>query len=274
MKSEVERESAVEQRGTQVYPIAEIFTSPQGEGAYVGEMMTFIRLAGCTVGKKFPKERYEKLPHCEFKCKGGDPDLGHGPDCAYAKSARALPIYTEQCTLYDGRTFACDTDYRMKEKMTTADIMKQVPEEVHHICITGGEPLMHDLRDLIVVADELDLRVSVETSGTLNIMERLGKAMNLVWITVSPKSPYQDGNSLWANEFKLLVDENFDIKKVPRSILESESAPIYIQPVNDEFKINRENLKRVRDLQIKYPQFRVSLQLHKVMSELLGEMVR
>src|SRR4051812_2738266 len=95
------------------YPISEIFTSPQGEGLYTGMMMTFIRLAGCSVGRPYPKEKYVVLPHCEFKCIGGDPDMGHGPNCAYAKSTHVLPIYTEQCTLYDGRTFACDTDYRV-----------------------------------------------------------------------------------------------------------------------------------------------------------------
>lgn len=32
-------------------PIAEIFTSPQGEGLYTGQLMTFIRTVGCSVGK-------------------------------------------------------------------------------------------------------------------------------------------------------------------------------------------------------------------------------
>ena len=77
----------------QKYPISEIFTSPQGEGVYAGAMMTFIRLAGCTVGKPFPKEKYQSRK---------DPIEG-------AHNIPGLAVYTEKCTLYDGREFACDT---------------------------------------------------------------------------------------------------------------------------------------------------------------------
>src|SRR5271155_1867576 len=107
-----------------LYPIAEIFTSPQGEGQYCGTMMTFIRLAGCSVGKPFPKDRYYREQ---------DP----------------LPIYTEMCTLYDGRTFECDTDYRVKERLEVSQILDRIPAEVDHVCISGGEPFIHNLNPLV-----------------------------------------------------------------------------------------------------------------------------
>jgi len=34
-----------------VYPVAETFTSVQGEGTHTGTLMTFVRMVGCSVGK-------------------------------------------------------------------------------------------------------------------------------------------------------------------------------------------------------------------------------
>lgn len=93
-----------------VYPISEIFVSPQGEGVYQGTMMTFIRLAGCTVGKPFPKEMY--VPSQKIR-----------PDKSIQNKPAEFPIYTEKCTLYDGREFACDTDYRVKERLMVEKLL-------------------------------------------------------------------------------------------------------------------------------------------------------
>src|SRR6185369_6556849 len=98
-----------------------------------------------------------------------------------------------------------------------------------------------------------DMRISLETSGTLPLQERLGADLiDAMWITISPKHPYMDGNTLWANEFKLLVDEDFDMGKVPQSIRDVDYVPVFIQPVNFENEINGENVKRVMKLQEKY----------------------
>ena len=40
------------------YRLAEIFTSVQGEGGFTGAPMTFIRMAGCNVGKQPPKRSF------------------------------------------------------------------------------------------------------------------------------------------------------------------------------------------------------------------------
>src|SRR5271170_6427812 len=88
------------------YPVSEIFTSIQGEGVYTGTVMTFIRLAGCSVGKKIAEkdraivnqkaEHFSQPPGVELK----------------PNHLSVLKPYTEICTLYDGREFLCDTDFR------------------------------------------------------------------------------------------------------------------------------------------------------------------
>lgn len=257
-----------------LYPISEIFTSPQGEGQFAGCMMTFIRLAGCSVGKPYSKERYIKLSHCEFKCEDGDPDLGHGPNCAYAKSMYALPIYTEMCTLYDGRTFECDTDYRVKERLSAEKIAEQIPNDITHVCISGGEPFIHNLDELVktVHHQRRFIQVHVETSGTIHWNKAMPMLGPVVWITVSPKFGILPEMVVRADEIKLLIDEDFSPAKLIQEIIDHEL--VYIQPVNYENRVNKKNLKLTLDWQKKYPNWRVSLQLHKALEEFSGDRVR
>ena len=128
------------------YPIAETFVSPQGEGLDSGRLMFFIRTAGCNVGKRYPKEMYEQ------KLWGQE----------------VLPIYTNECTTFDGRKFACDTDYRCHQKLTVDQLLELKPPEVKCICLTGGEPFMHDLEPLILAAIDTYTEVHIETSGTID----------------------------------------------------------------------------------------------------------
>ena len=229
-----------------VFPISEIFTSPQGEGMYCGTAMTFVRLAGCSVGKPFPKERYEQ----------------------------GLPIFTEMCTLYDGRTFECDTDYRRKDKLTLPQIFAKVPAGVSHLCITGGEPFIHDLNLFVTWAEDHDMQLHVETSGTIPMKKAFppeGKKGEDVWVTVSPKFNVLDEMINRADEIKLLVDDKFDIKAIPQTVLKHNR--VYLQPVNYTHEINADNLRLVMDLHKKFPNWRVSLQLHKVLSAYLNERI-
>ena len=233
------------------YPISEIFTSPQGEGVWTGTMMTFIRLAGCTVGKPYPKECY-------------DHRLSHIP----------LPIYTEKCTLYDGRTFECDTDYRKKKMLGVDQILGEVTGK--SVCITGGEPLMHDISPLLYALRENHKDIHLETSGTISSVDLLN-----VWVTLSPKVNPLKEMILRANEFKILVDSDFN-PEIPllddiafydiRSI--AKNTPVYLQPINYENEVNRDNVRLCMKWQEKYPQFRISLQLHKVLSLYTEEKVR
>lgn len=233
------------------YKVSELFTSPQGEGVYTGVMMTFVRLAGCTVGKPFPREDYKPTT----------------TDGEFTSPAR-FPIYTEQCTTWDGRKFACDTDYRIKRKLQPYQIVKEVARGVHRVCITGGEPLMHDLTELVDCIEKSGMIVHIETSGT----KLINFPDSRVWVTVSPKFGCLPEMISRANEIKLLVDEEFNWQAVPKEIRSHEK--VYIQPINFEFGVNNVNLKKCVALQKEHPKLRLSLQLHKVLSEYTKETVR
>ena len=243
------------------YPISELFVSPQGEGVYSGTMMQFIRLAGCTVGKRYPKEMYK------FDLKPRSVGM------STMVNDDKLPIYTEECTTYDGRKFACDTDYRKKFAYTVADLSRQWSSGIEHACITGGEPLMHDITELVDALHAAGIKIHIETSGTVHLDKAITDAMlrHAVWVTVSPKQDVLTDMILRADEIKLLVDDGFDWGKVPKEV--KQHGTVYIQPINFEHTVNPKNLKKCMELQQQYPHLRVCVQLHKIIEHYIGERV-
>lgn len=171
--------------------------------------------------------------------------------------------------------------------MTVAEIAKEVPSDVMHACITGGEPFLHDLEELAIYLSNHDIQVHVETSGTLPVdkafpsgtLSTEGLTLPIgdsqfapIWITCSPKYPVLPEMILLANEIKLLVDPDFNPDKLPKEVFKH--PLVYIQPVNFEHKINGDNLKLAMEWQQKYPQWRVSVQLHKALEAATEQRVR
>lgn len=199
------------------YPVAETFDSIQGEGFYAGVAMSFVRLAGCHIGKR-----------------------------------------AAVCCFADGRKFACDTDYRSKRVATAAELANEASFE--HVCITGGEPLDHDLLPLLGALKRRNKFIHLETSGTIEAPEGID------WITVSPKRDCLDSMLRRANQIKLLVDERFDDASWRERLRRAESqALVYVQPINEVHRIDDENLNRAFALTQVIPSWRLTIQMHKVL---------
>lgn len=221
-----------------IYPIAEIFDSLQGEGAFAGTRMCFIRFAGCTVGRPYTPE---------------------------ARKTLGLNLYQEQCRAWDGAAFVCDTDFRAKMKLTEEEIM-QLPEVANspRVCLTGGEPLMHDLWPLFRLLNQEEKLIHIETSGTI-----AAAASNVWhWLTVSPKRGYIPSVLEHADEIKILVGPDFNEDEFADKFA---NVPVFrnklwVQPINGEYELNRENIERCMRLTERFPRVRLSLQLHKVLN--------
>lgn len=211
-------------------PIAEMFHSVQGEGLYSGTPMTFIRLAGCSVGRA---------------------GLPEAPVLKTAKTAW-------QCQTFDGRCFWCDTDFHKYYEAAAEEILDHVTEG--HVCVTGGEPLIHQQRidALFDLCQLREKKMHLETSGTI-----AWRKPQEVWMTVSPKFGVLTEMIDQANEIKLLVDKDFPIEKVPGAVFKH--PLVYVQPINEELKISAENLRLCYKLLGQQPQWRLSIQLHKVL---------
>lgn len=221
------------------YPIAEIFTSPQGEGYWAGVLCTFVRLAGCNVGRPYTPE---------------------------AREALGLQVYQEKCTLWDGKTFPCDTNYRKSQQMSIAEILDEVGA-VPRILLTGGEPLMHDIEPLIMEAWVKGKMVHIETSGT-RLMPSMIRADHgqWLWVTVSPKLLCLPEMLEVADEIRVLVGSDFHEPNFLNTYGEYiKRGKVFISAINDEHTLNMDNIKRCLALQLKHPQLRISLQSHKIL---------
>lgn len=232
------------------YPIAETFTSVQGEGVYTGTLMHFIRLAGCNVGQYVTPDAsggisVENIPA----------SMVHNDDFILLRDR-----HHSVCESAVGQRFLCDTNYHKCYDATAQELMEKAGL-VEHVCITGGEPFLHDLSDLLEYAAQRE--VHIETSGTKPIFPMLE---GLAWFTCSPKRGFLSENVPLINEWKFVVSNPADVRRVALFVEEHaipDTAPIYLQPVNWVNTINSDCIDMVLAELEHYPTFRLSAQLHK-----------
>jgi 7-carboxy-7-deazaguanine synthase len=223
----------------------------------VGTPMHFIRLAGCSVGKLLRRAQIDDPPGTKLH-----EEVAAGPIPILQTGAPAWICHT-----YDGRPFWCDTDFNKYEDVGIDTLISDTHEE--HICITGGEPLIHwnkGLLELIKHANSFRKMVHIETSGTIlpaELANGRGMGDRHVWISVSPKVGVNPNMLNLADEIKLLVDSEFKIENLPVGLVESHR--VYLQPINNENSLNLDNIQLCMKLLEEYPQWKLSVQLHKVL---------
>lgn len=231
-------------------PLAEHFHSIQGEGHWVGTPMHFIRLAGCSVGHYLRPDTVHK--------EGEPPTLPTGK-----------PAWL--CHTWDRRPFWCDTDFNKKEEVELEQLLEETWED--HICITGGEPLIHT-KVIEALYKEwcaygsakfCKATIHVETSGT--ILHDL--PVDTFWITCSPKIGWNPEVVKAADELKLLISQDTP-DEWPEEFLEH--TRVFLSPINQV--VNGEidgiydtrstaSLRRAQELLRAHPSWRLSVQLHK-----------
>ncbi len=126
------------------------------------------------------------------------------------------------------------------------------------VVVTGGEPLMHDLTPLSRALRAVGLRVHLETSGA----HPFSGAWD--WVTLSPKKFRPPHPSVYphVHELKVVVVNQSDLAwaethaaRVPPTAVK------YLQPEWSTAKSRQLILEYV----LQHPEWRVSLQTHKVL---------
>lgn len=151
----------------------------------------------------------------------------------------------------------CDTKFDKSEQLSLAEIL----ERVHYtnVVITGGEPLLNDLRPLVeaLKADDPLRHVAVETNGTAGLP--LETRALIDWVVCSPKADnmYRIHPELMPDELKYVVTEGFDPEVIAFTF-----GNIWLQPEGSTMK---ESWQECYRLAMKYPKLRVGVQLHKLM---------
>lgn len=224
------------------YPIADLFYSIQGEGVNMGRACLFIRLAGCNVGRR---------------CETSDVVL---KDHLVMYPRRTL------CTLADQTMMACDTEYTtVQMKASPTDLIHRVKllnSVCNYVSITGGEPFLHPLDNLVGELTAEGYEVWIETSGT----KKPGAfTLQHAKLVVSPKAGYIPAVVQSADHVKLLVAHNTSTDLIRE--IAGLNERIWIQPVESPSNIeSRANLRMCIDLVKMYPYFRLSPQIHKYLN--------
>ena len=216
------------------FRVNDIFYSLQGEGRNTGRAAVFVRFAGCNL-------------RCPF----------------------------------------CDTEFDTFREMTAEEIVAAISQyPARFVVLTGGEPTLQVDEAFVDLLHQHGFEVAMESNGTRPAPN------NLDWLTVSPKeylrgtrneeggtSKEVRGTRL-PDELKVVFDENTDPESylLPPSLQSKAAEPsasfllprenppfLYLQPCDTgDAERNAHIINRCVDYIKAHPQWRLSLQIHKL----------
>jgi 7-carboxy-7-deazaguanine synthase len=131
------------------------------------------------------------------------------------------------------------------------------------VCLTGGEPLLQDLRPLVKMLKKAGFKIHLETNGTQPVK------IPIDWLTVSPKPPEYFSSEECrqkAREVKLIVTRNLQLKEVIKVRQDySEKIPLLLQPQSAKAWSYRKAWHLfLESVKAGQKNIRLSCQLHKV----------
>lgn len=210
------------------YSFKEIFLTLQGEGGQSGRVSVFARFAGCNLWSGREQDRATAAcSFCDTDFVGTDGENG-------GKFATPADVVA-----------ALDAQWGALEPACKA------------VVFTGGEPFLQLDAPLIAAVKAAGYFIAVESNGTLKA------PAGIDWLCVSPKGEnrlYQTSGQ----ELKLVwPQESVDPEQFARLAFER----FYLQPkdpLDQDPKVRAAHTQAVIDYCLQHPQWRMSLQTHKV----------
>lgn len=165
----------------------------------------------------------------------------------------------------------CDTDHSKKRSMSEIEISIRIEQlstrmKTPFVILTGGEPTIHDLQFLCSQLKKQNKHtyIAIETNGTNpNKLKALVQIGILDWITVSPKhqtalkAKFKLG-LVEADEIKIVLDKKIDPLQFESFLTNKlKNGKCFIQPCSGNFR-------EAIDFVLKHPNWRLSLQLQKI----------
>ena len=160
----------------------------------------------------------------------------------------------------------CDTNHLPIMKLTVSEIIEKI-KEINPACkdvtITGGEPGLqyHGLLELCMQLKELGYFIAVESNGTFFLPD-----IYIDWIAVSPKNHFNLESGFYPDnridEIKIVIGGAGGIPVLSERYGQVKLK--YLQPMNNRFNINRLALSNCRELIVNNPEWKLSVQLHKL----------
>ncbi|MCI6406987.1 radical SAM protein [Veillonella caviae] len=180
-------------------------------------------------------------------------------------------IRLSECNL---RCSYCDTTYSFEpgEEMSVDEIVQRVNDiGFKNITITGGEPLLQDIRPLIDALHDYD--INIETNGSINPIPMYGNFPN-VFFTVDYKGPSSDMEGFMNNGDVLTELSKYDVIKFVVGTIEDldrmrelitnndYAAAVYVSPVFGRIEA-KDIVEYVKQYKDELKNVRVQLQIHK-----------
>lgn len=207
------------------YKIKEAFLTLQGEGAQTGRPAVFCRFTGCNLWSGREKDREGSVcTFCDTDFVGTDGQNG-------------------------GRFDSSDS---LAEHLWALWSAKSDGGGQPMIVFTGGEPALQLDNALVKSCHKIGFELSIETNGTLELPEQLD------WICVSPKST-APLHITSGHELKLVYPQP---DCLPESLAHLNFEHYFLQPMDGPELSS--NLKATIEYCLKHPQWRLSVQTHKL----------
>lgn len=209
------------------YAVKEMFLTLQGEGVKSGRRAVFTRFAGCNLWSGLEKDRAKAV--CQF----------------------------------------CDTDFvgmdgegggrfQTAQELADAAVSKWSADSNNRfIVLTGGEPMLQVDDALIDALHEAGFEIAIESNGTLPVPRSID------WICISPKEGSETVQRS-GDELKLVWPQP---KSAWQEMEKWDFSNLLIQPMDargDDDK-NTQNLEAAIAFVQSHPNWRLSLQTHKIL---------
>lgn len=164
----------------------------------------------------------------------------------------------------------CDTKYAWTggQEMSVEQIISKIVGiksafPATWVSLTGGEPLLQNIKHLVTRLKKAGFKIQLETNGTQPLPFRVD------WLTVSPKPPaYQVTASCrsQAKEVKLIVTRNLKFEQLLKvRELFPEKAPLLLQPQSNQSWSYRKAWRLFQQaVKVGVQNIRLTCQLHKI----------
>ncbi|MEX0746688.1 MAG: 7-carboxy-7-deazaguanine synthase [Rhodothermales bacterium] len=208
------------------YSVKEIYYTLQGEGAQTGRAAVFLRFAGCNLWSGREEDRESAVcTFCDTDFVGVDGPGG-------GKFSTAKDLARSVAARWPGNGASRGRPY---------------------VVCTGGEPVLQLDDELILALHDKGFEVGVETNGTQS------PPAGIDWLCVSPKAA-ADLVIRSGNELKLVFPQE---QARPESFQDLDFEHFFLQPMDGPNVA--ENTRLSLEYCLSHPQWRLSIQTHKVL---------
>lgn len=216
-----------------MYKVKEMFYSLQGEGARAGRAAVFCRFSKCNLWNGREASRASAICNfCDTDIVGTD-----GQNGGSFRTAEQLGAAIN--------------------KLWPSTNCKAKP----YVIFTGGEPLLQLDDELVAAMHALNFEVAIETNGTLAAPEGID------WVCISPKGS-ADVVLEACDELKLVYPQ---VEAMPERYEHFKAKHFFLSPMADptidvgDDPQKAANTQKALEYCLAKPQWRLSLQLHKLL---------